>query len=192
MLPSNRRSNWPPTNRSSKPLTCRSRRRSIPSRRHRRRSRLRRRPTRRHPRPRPLAAQAASTQRPLQRRVPPRFAVARLPTPAGDYRDVYRKAIEAKNRKQWAIAVDLFRASLALRGTDTGERINISGFGNIEPYVPHYYLGLALYNVKNCAEAVENFNMSEKDGAIQKTNLYLEPAADEERLPEEELSTGNR
>jgi hypothetical protein len=92
---------------------------------------------------------------------------------SGDYREVYRKAIDAKNRKRWDEAAKLFQASLALRGTDTGERINISGFGNIEPYVPHYYLGLAQFNLKNCSAAVTNFNMSEKDGAIQKTkDLY--------------------
>ena len=50
--------------------------------------------------------------------------------------------------------------------------INISGFGNIEPYVPHYYLGLSLKNLDNCKEALQAFDLSEKDGAIQKTNLF--------------------
>ena len=103
-------------------------------------------------------------------------AVPRVPStavpPTGDYREVYRKAIDAKNRKRWDEAAGLFQASLALRGTDTGERINISGFGNIEPYVPHYYLGLAFMNQNNCQQALSNWDLSEKDGAIQKTSLY--------------------
>jgi len=59
-----------------------------------------------------------------------------------------------------------------LRGTDNGERINISGFGNIEPYVPHFYLGVAQMNLKDCQAAMVNWNISEKDGSIQKTSLY--------------------
>jgi hypothetical protein len=90
----------------------------------------------------------------------------------GDYREVYRKAIDAKNRKRWDDAAKLFQAALALRGTDTGERISISGFGNIEPYVPHFYLGIAQMNLKDCQSAMANWNLSEKDGAIQKTNLF--------------------
>jgi hypothetical protein len=89
-----------------------------------------------------------------------------------DYRESYRKGIEAKNRKRWSEAVRLFQDALAVRGIDTGERINISGFGNIEPYVPHYYLGLSLKNLDNCKEALQAFELSEKDGAIQKTNLF--------------------
>src|SRR5205085_1992565 len=90
----------------------------------------------------------------------------------GDYRDAYRKGIEAKNRKRWSEAARLFQDALAARGIDTGERINISGFGNIEPYVPHYYLGLSLKNLDNCKEALQAFDLSEKDGAIQKTSLF--------------------
>ena len=90
----------------------------------------------------------------------------------GDYREVYRKAIDAKNRKRWDEAAKLFKDALALRGTDNGERINISGFGNIEPYVPHFYLGVAQMNLKDCQAAMVNWNISEKDGSIQKTSLY--------------------
>jgi hypothetical protein len=92
--------------------------------------------------------------------------------PVGDYREVYRRAINAKNRKQWKDAAALFQQSLQLRGTDTGERISITGFGNIEPYVPHYYLGLALMNLSDCAGALQNWELAERDGAIQKTGLY--------------------
>ena len=92
--------------------------------------------------------------------------------PAGDYREVYRRGINAKNRKQWKDAATLFEQALQLRSTDTGERISITGFGNIEPYVPHYYLGLALMNLNDCAGALRNWELAEQDGAIQKTNLY--------------------
>ena len=90
----------------------------------------------------------------------------------GDYREVYRRGINAKNRRQWKDAANLFQQALQLRSTDTGERISITGFGNIEPYVPHYYLGLALMNLNDCAGALRNWELAEQDGAIQKTSLY--------------------
>lgn len=98
------------------------------------------------------------------------------PVPAaipGDYKDTYKKGINAKNLKRWDEAVGFFQTALLQKGTDTGERINISGFGNNEPYVPKYYLGLALKNLGKCDEALRAWEASERDGAVQKAgNLY--------------------
>jgi hypothetical protein len=102
--------------------------------------------------------------------------VVRPPTPTvavgGDYKETYRKAIDAKNRKRWDSAVQLFQAAVQQNGTDTGERISISGFGNIEPYLPKYYLGVSLQNLGRCADAVKAFDDSERDGAVKNTNIY--------------------
>ena len=38
--------------------------------------------------------------------------------------------------------------------------------------MPHYYLGLALMNLNDCAGALRNWELAEQDGAIQKTSLY--------------------
>ena len=99
-----------------------------------------------------------------------------VPAPVGipgDYKETYKKGINAKNMKRWEEAAGFFQAALQQKGTDTGERLSISGFGNIEPYVPKYYLGLALKNLGKCDEALRFWALSEQDGAIQKTgNLY--------------------
>ena len=97
---------------------------------------------------------------------------AAKPAVTGDYRQSYRLAIDAKNRRRWEEAAQLFQRAAQQNGTDTGERINISGFGNIEPYVPKYYLGLSLKNLNRCPEALQAWEQSERDGAIQKTDLY--------------------
>jgi hypothetical protein len=115
----------------------------------------------------PLPTPAPDTGRPSEAPV----AVVKPPV-SGDYRETYRKAIDAKNRKHWDDAARLFQTAVQLNGTDTGERINVSGFGNIEPYVPKYYLGLSLKNLGKCGEAVQLFDESERDGAVQKTTLY--------------------
>jgi hypothetical protein len=108
----------------------------------------------------PAAAPAASTATP-DPKVPP-----------GDFRETYRQAMAAVDDKRWQQAATLLRTAIAQHGSDTGERINLSGFGNVAPYLPHYYLGLALKNLGNCPDAVEEFNRSEKDGAIGKTRLF--------------------
>jgi tetratricopeptide (TPR) repeat protein len=86
----------------------------------------------------------------------------------GDYKETYKKGINAKNLKRWDEAVGFFQTARQQKATDTGERINISGFGNNEPYVPKYYLGLAFKNLGKCDEALRAWEASERDGAIQK------------------------
>jgi hypothetical protein len=88
------------------------------------------------------------------------------------YRDTYKRAIDAKNRRRWAEARTLFEEALSQNSVESNERILISGFGNYEPYVPRYYLGLALSNLGDCQGALQNWQQSETDGAVQKTNLY--------------------
>ena len=90
----------------------------------------------------------------------------------GAYRNTYVRAIDAKDRKRWDQAAQLFQQSIELNATDTAERINISGFGHFEPYLPKYYLGVSLQNLGRCADAVKAFDDSERDGAVKNTNLY--------------------
>ena len=91
---------------------------------------------------------------------------------SGNYKETYKKAIEAKNQKQWQQAEQLFETALKQNGSESTERINISGFGNVEPYVPKYYLGVVFKNLNNCPAALKQWEESEHDNAIQKTNLY--------------------
>ncbi len=92
--------------------------------------------------------------------------------PDSRYRDTYKRAIDAKNRRRWADARKLFEEAIAQNGVESTERIPISGFGNYEPYVPRYYLGLALSNLGDCPGAIENWQKSETDGVVKQTNLY--------------------
>jgi hypothetical protein len=94
------------------------------------------------------------------------------PVASGKYRDTFKKGVEAANENRWRDAQTLFAAALQQNPTESTERINISGFGNVQPYVPHYYLGLALKNLNDCAGALKEWGESEHEGAIQKTSLY--------------------
>ena len=88
------------------------------------------------------------------------------------YRDTYKRAIDAKNRRRWPEARKLFEETLSQNSVESTERILISGFGNYEPYVPRYYLGVALSNLGDCQGALENWQQSETDGAVKQTNVY--------------------
>lgn len=70
-----------------------------------------------------------------------------------DYRDSYRRGIQAYNRRNWTEAARQFREAIAEQPVDTGERINISGM-DFRRYMPQFYLGVALKNVNDCAGAL--------------------------------------
>ncbi|HYN06971.1 MAG TPA: hypothetical protein VES67_06250 [Vicinamibacterales bacterium] len=90
----------------------------------------------------------------------------------GDYREPFRKAMVAKDRKQWAEARRLLEQAIAIKGTESTEKITIAGFGNMEQYLPKYFLGVALKNLGDCPGAVRAWASSENDGAVQQTNMY--------------------
>jgi hypothetical protein len=88
--------------------------------------------------------------------------------PKGDYKAVYRQAINARDRKQWPQAAQLFETAAALK-PDSGETITMPGFGDDQRYLPYYNLGVAKQNMKDCAGALDAWTRAEQAGAIQKS-----------------------
>jgi hypothetical protein len=87
----------------------------------------------------------------------------------GSYKDSFKRGITALNRKQFAEAKKNFEEAIADYGVDTGESINISGFGNNRPYVPKFFLGVALSNLNDCPAALRLW--AESENAIKKAGL---------------------
>lgn len=85
----------------------------------------------------------------------------------GDYKDAYRKGIQARNRGRWAEVARFMREAIAEESRETGERVNISGM-DFEPYLPHYYLGLALYNAADCVGALASWQASDAQGTVRR------------------------
>jgi len=101
------------------------------------------------------------------------FGLALVPSAAGaDYKETYRKAVEAVDRKRWPEVARLMREAIAENPRE-GERVKLYGL-RFEAYVPHFYLGLALLNTGDCAGAVAAFDASEAAGAIRSTPRYAE------------------
>lgn len=86
---------------------------------------------------------------------------------AADYIDSYRRGLEAANKQSWADAMRFMRGALAEQPRE-GEVIIFEG-GRPEPYLPRYYLGLALFHTGNCVAARREWEKGK--GAIQKSSF---------------------
>jgi hypothetical protein len=86
-----------------------------------------------------------------------------------DYRDAFRRGVQAARRNQWSEVVSAMREARKEEPRDTGERINISGMEFV-PYVPNYYLGLALFNLKDCVGAVQAWQALEGQGGMARVS----------------------
>ncbi|MBZ5589225.1 MAG: hypothetical protein LAO05_11750 [Acidobacteriia bacterium] len=81
-----------------------------------------------------------------------------------DYKQSFRKGIEAIDLQDWAGAARHMREAAAEQPRE-GERVRIVAV-RFEIYLPHYYLGLALYHTGDCAGALRAWETSEEQGRI--------------------------
>ena len=96
------------------------------------------------------------------------LACATAVTLYADYRESFRKGILAARRSRWQEVAAAMRDAIKEAPRDTDERINIAGFGDIVPYTPYYYLGLALYQTNDCPGALAAWQSSEQQGGLQR------------------------
>jgi hypothetical protein len=89
---------------------------------------------------------------------------------AADYKDSYKQGIEAVEKSRWADAVRLMEEAIASKAAE-GETIRFYG-QRFEPYLPHFYLGLALFNSGDCVGALRSWATSESQGAVRKSDQY--------------------
>ena len=84
---------------------------------------------------------------------------------SADFRDSYRRAIQARNRQNWTEAATWVRRAIQEQPRESGDAINISGT-QFEPYLPYFQLGLALYNRQDCVGALNAWTVSERAQAV--------------------------
>jgi hypothetical protein len=84
----------------------------------------------------------------------------------------FKNGIKAQDREDWRGSVALLRQSLEKLPEDGG-LVRIYGT-KYKSYLPHYYLGLALYKQKDCAAALKEWEESLGVGAILKTEEHRE------------------
>jgi hypothetical protein len=91
---------------------------------------------------------------------------------SADYKDSFKKGIDAYGRKRWDEVVKHMREAAEANPAE-GERIKLYGL-RFEVYFPHFYLGAAYLNLGRCPEAVKAFKQSESQGAIRSSPKYAE------------------
>jgi hypothetical protein len=89
-----------------------------------------------------------------------------------DYRDSFKKGIDAYDRKRWDEVVKYMQEA-AQGNPAEGERIKLYGL-RFETYFPHFYMGAAWLNLGRCPEAVRAFKISQSQGAIRSSAKYAE------------------
>jgi len=88
---------------------------------------------------------------------------------AADFRDDYKRGIEALERGQWSQAATLFRQAAAER-PDEKARLSRSPFS--KRYLPHFYLGEALLEMGDCERALTAWAESERQGVVTRLPEY--------------------
>ena len=83
--------------------------------------------------------------------------------------DSYKEGLEAFAAGRLPDAERLFRAAIALQPK---EQDDAYGTFKKKPYLPHFQLGMVLYGLKNYRAAIAEFDLSERDGAIQKGESF--------------------
>jgi len=101
-----------------------------------------------------------------------------LPFPAFAQDDAFRAGLDARADKRWRdVTVEMRRAIQANPQESTRKvRSRLGGLlrqGGME-YLPHFFLGEALFNLQDCVGAMDAWSISERQGAIQsRTDLLM-------------------
>lgn len=82
----------------------------------------------------------------------------------------FKTGIKAQDRGDWRGSVPLLRQSLEKLPED-GQLVRIYGT-KYKSYLPHYYLGLALYKQNDCAAALKEWERSLGVGAVLNTEEH--------------------
>ena len=83
--------------------------------------------------------------------------------------DVFRQGLQAYRQGQWQRAASLMVEAIKLRPQESKERVGgVFGgaFGGGDQYLPHFYLGDALFQLDNCAAAIKEWAISRQHGVI--------------------------
>ncbi len=85
-----------------------------------------------------------------------------------DPEESFKKGIAALDLEKWQESASHLRAAVAENPRESENRVFLSGVFS-RPYLPHYYLGWALFNsgLQDCTEALKAFEASERQGLIK-------------------------
>ena len=96
--------------------------------------------------------------------------VVALPLSAADkWWDSYNKGVAAVNSSNYKAGADALQKAIAEMPT---EGVGVRTRNQIITYVPHFWLGIAKFNLGDVDGAIREWQTSEEQGAISKTEYY--------------------
>lgn len=108
--------------------------------------------------------------------------------------DNYNKGVEAVNARRYSEAIPLLSKAIAEHPTE-GTELKVS-LTVVAAYTPHFWLGIAKFNVGDVDGALREWRVSEEQGAIAKTPYYsrlkdwVARAQTEKQLQAEKAASG--
>ena len=90
-----------------------------------------------------------------------------LSIPAAAQDDAFRNGLGARGDKKWAEVVVQMRSAIQMNGAESTRKIR-TGFLRLDgvEYLPHFYLGEALFYLGDCTSAVNEWAESQRQGAV--------------------------
>jgi len=109
------------------------------------------------------------------------------PVAGRDWRLAYehgRRALETFRPRpaDWELAARYMQDAVAARSLEREENTRREGVSSDPVYVPHFFLGVAYFHLGRCDDALREFTVSEKSGAIK---AWSEKYDELQRLKEE-------
>jgi hypothetical protein len=99
-------------------------------------------------------------------------AVPQLAT-AQDKNEAFRRGLSARGDRKWADVVRHMQDALKEDAQESTRKVGaLVGLGGTE-YLPHYFLGEAYYNLQDCGGAVNEWLISEQQGAVKSKPEFL-------------------
>lgn len=83
-----------------------------------------------------------------------------------DYPQSFRDGLRAADFRDWPRVAAAMRQAIAQQPRSTGENVRVYGT-RVVPYIPQYFLGLALYRQNDCQGAMEAFTEAEAQGTVR-------------------------
>jgi hypothetical protein len=89
--------------------------------------------------------------------------------------DAFRNGLRARGDKRWAEVVVQMRSAIQAEGMESSSRkirLGFLGINSME-YLPHFFLGEALFYLGDCAGAVTEWAESQRQGAVAARRDYV-------------------
>jgi hypothetical protein len=98
--------------------------------------------------------------------------------------DAFRDGLAAREEKKWQDVVRHMRRAIEMSSQESSRKVPLSRvpifrrLGESMEYLPHYFLGEALFNLGECAAAVESWSRSQQQSPIRGRTDFLKVITD--------------